>query len=255
MRTGSAPPADAGTVGAVIRVEPTLALMADVYGQSARGGATSPRFRAYVDAGARLAPVHGYNPMTSKAVLPTIEDLLAIDAERRAAATAAVVAAELGFTDDAAMHLTVATPGMWTDRLATEVEHRLLVRDPGGVLLWFDDLVDPIRVESATAAQTVRLVSARRAGPPVTLADAVAQEGAALALAGEAGEIATDAADALAVLAPDTGLPTMVAFLFGDDAARALGFTPLGLAGRAGERHAVALARAASQVSRRSAGT
>jgi hypothetical protein len=228
----------------VIEVEPTLAFMADVYRLTAEGGPASPRFRAYVEAGAERVPVHGYNPMTSKDVLPTIEALLAIDGEARLGAAANRVAAELGFTDDVAMHLTVATPGMWTDRLATEVEHRLLLRDPGGVLLWFDEPVLVEQLDAAIVAQAVRLVSFHRQGPPITLADAVAQEGEALARAGHLGEHDGAAAEALAVLEHDTDLPTMVAFLYGDDAARTMGFTPLGLDLHAGERHAVALARA-----------
>lgn len=228
----------------MIEVEPTLAFMADVYRLSAEGGAASPRFRAYVEAGAELVPVHGYNPMTSKDVLPAIEALLAVDAERRLASGANRVVAELGFTDDATMHLTVATPGMWTDRLATEVEHRLLLRDPGGVRRWFDEPVLLEQLDAAIIAQAVRLVSFHRLGPPVTLADAVDQEGDALARAGRPGEHDAAAAEALAVLGHDTGLPTMVAFFHGDDAARAMGFTPLGLGPHTGERHATALARA-----------
>jgi hypothetical protein len=71
-----------------------------------------------------MAPVHGYNPMTSKPVIDTIEALIDMRAEDRLETVANQTA-----------HITVATPGMWTDRLATEVEHRLLAKDPGG-LLW-----------------------------------------------------------------------------------------------------------------------
>ena len=228
----------------MIEVEPTLAFMADVYRLTAEGGPASPRFRAYVEAGAERVPVHGYNPMTSKDVLPTIEALLVIEAEACLGAAANRVAVALGFTDDVAMHLTVATPGMWTDRLATEVEHRLLLRDPGGVLHWFDEPVLAEQLDAAVTAQTVRLVSCHRHGPPTTLTDAVAQEGAALARAGDPGALDAAAAEALAVLGDDTGLPTMVAFLYGDDAAVTMGFSPLGLGPHAGERHATALARA-----------
>ena len=167
-----------------ITVVPTLAFMADVYRRPAAGGPTSGRFTRYVAAAAERLPVHGYNPMTSKPVLPTVEALLAVDAESVLAAAAGRTAARLGHEGDLAMHVTVATPGMWTDRTGTEVEHRLLGADAGALLWWFDQPVTPAAVEAEAVAQTARLVAGlRRGGPPATLADAVEQEGRALALA------------------------------------------------------------------------
>jgi hypothetical protein len=219
--------------------------MAEVYRRSTDGGARSERFGAYVDAARDRRPVGGYNPMTSKPVLPTIESLLAIDAEARLADVARRTAERVGFDGDAVVHLTVATPGMWTDRLATEVHHRLTAAaDPAEVLWWFDQRVDAAGFDAAVVAQTWRLITDRRHGRPVTLADAVAQEGTALALAGDPGRLDAVAADALDVLGDDEGLPTMVAFLYGDDAARAMGFTPIGLGDHVGYRHATALAHA-----------
>ena len=217
---------------------PTLAFMAGVYRRSTEGGADSERFQAYVAAAAESVPVSGYNPMTSKPVLETIEALVAVKAEARLASVANEVAARLGFRGEATMHFTVATPGMWTDRLATEVEHRLLGRDPGGVLWWFDEAVDAEAVESDIAAQTVRLVASARGGPPWDLAAAVHQEGLAMAMAGHDGRLDPGAADVAEVLGEDPSLSTMVSFLYGDDAAVAMGFTPLGLGDRVGYRHA-----------------
>lgn len=224
-----------------VRFVPTLAFMADVYRRSTEGGARSERFLAYTTAAREGTPVHGYNPMTSKPVGATVDALLAIDAEAVAAAAADDVASTLGHTDDELMHFTVATPGMWTDRLATEVEHRLLAKDPGGVLWWFDDVADVTAVESAARAQAARLVSVRRHGPPQTLRAAVAQEGAAAAASGLEPRVDDAAAAALDVLGDDTGLPSMVAFLWGDDGAREMGFTPIGLDAGVGIAHAVAV--------------
>lgn len=212
-------------------VVPTLAFMADVYRRSTDGGPRSERFAAYVAAAGEGLPVAGYNPMTSKPVLATIEALLAVDAEGRLERAAT--------GPEGVLHLTVAAPGMWTDRLATDVEHRLLLHDPGGVLWWFDEPVTAAGVDAAIAAQLVRFA---RPGPPATLAEAVEQEGRALVAAGERGRLDDVAADALAVLAGDTTLSTMVAFLWGDPAAEAMGFTPLGLPAGAGLAHATALA-------------
>lgn len=227
-----------------ITVAPTLADMADVYRRSLVGGPRSDRFRAYVELGARGAPVHGYNPMTSKPVLATVEALLAVDAETRLERIADATLRSLGERLDDVMFLTVATPGMWTDRLATEVEHRLLAKDPASVTWWFDDPVDVSVLDAEVVGQTVRLIRQRREGAPSTLASAVRQEGMAGALAGRPGRLDPVAAEALDVLGDDPSLGTMVAFLYGDRAARAMGFTPIGLDDAVGAHHAVALAAA-----------
>lgn len=238
-----------GHPAGAVTVVPTLSFMAGVYRLSIEGGPSSPRFRAYAQAAAERVPIHGYNPGTSKPVLAAVEALLGAGAEELLAAVAAEVmptwlarhgpgGAPLG------MHITVATPGMWTDRLATEVGHRLQGQDPGAALLWFDEPTDPASLRPLFAAEVVRALHLAKAGPPATLAEAVAREGEALALAGGGGERHPAAAEALEVYGGDPALPTMVAFLYGDDAARALGFTPLGLGDRVGYRHAAALAAA-----------
>lgn len=226
-----------------IAVAPTLATMAGVYREATTGGPASARFEAYVAAAASGEPIHGYNPMTSEPVLTTVEALLAHDAEGRLAVVANTTAAAIGATADLSMHFTVATPGMWTDRLATEVEHRLLGHDPGAVLWWSGDEVTAAALDAEIVAQTVRLVRTTRSGVPTTLSAAVDQEGSALAMAGWPGQLTDRAADALAVLGGDTSLSSMVAFLYGDRSARAMGFTPLGMAESEGYAHAAALCR------------
>jgi hypothetical protein len=224
-----------------VRVVPTLEAMAEVYRRSAVGGRDSPRFASYVELGREGVPVSGYNPMTSKDVLGTVERLLALDAEAVVADTAATVVKRLGADEDVALALVVATPGLWTDRMWAEVEHRVAGRGRNEVVLWQGDDVGLEAVRSAAAADTVRAVWSARYGIPATLRDAVAQEGLALTLAGMGGTYDDEAAAIYEVLADDTTLSSMVAFLFGDDAATAMGFTPVGLRPRVGERHAVAL--------------
>ncbi len=216
--------------------------MDEVYGRSLAGGARSDRFVAYAEAAARGARVHGYNPGTSKPVRDTIRALIAINAEDLLASIANEVAGRLGYHSDELLHFTVATPGMWTDRVGTEVEHHLLAKDPCGVLWWFDEPVSGDAVESAIASQAARLVIHRRAERPATLAAAVRQEGLAGVMGKRPGRFDTDAAAALDVLGNDASLATVVAFLYGDDAARAMGFTPIGLRDRVGLDHAIAIA-------------
>ena len=65
------------------------------------------------------------------------------------------------------------------------------------------------------------------------------REGIAAATAGFAGESSQMACAALETLGDDATPVTAAAFLFGDAAARTLGYTPLGLTGTEGLRHAI----------------
>jgi hypothetical protein len=225
-----------------ITVERTLELMANVYRALTFGGSQSARFRSYVNAVAATAPIQGYNPMTSAPVIDTIEALIDAQAEDRLESVATRITHLLGYRQDDTMHITVATPGMWTDRLATEVEHRLLAKDPGGLLWWCAQAINAETLDLEIVTQTVRLVLQRREGAPSNLTAAAHQEGVAGATAGQQGEFHTGAAEVLEVLGNDTGLGTMVAFLYGDTAATNMGFAPLGLSGSTGYAHAVAAA-------------
>ena len=224
-----------------IRVVPTLEAMVQVYRRSPVGGRDSPRFQTYLEYARMGLPIAGWNPMTSKDVLAGIERLLAIDAEALVAETAARVVERLGAEEDVPVAIVIAAPGMWTDRLATEVEHRIAGRGRNEILLWQGDDLGADAVRATATADVVRAVWASRYGIPATVKDAVAQEGLALGLAGMGGRFDAEAGAVLDVVGDDTTLSSMAAFLYGDEAATAMGFTPLGLGARVGERHAVAL--------------
>ena len=215
--------------------------MAEVYRKSTSGGSASDRFNAYVAAGRAGLPVSGYNPMTSQPVLATIEALIDLGAEDRLEKVANRTAESLGYERDDVMYVTVAAPGMWTDRLATEVEHRFVAKQPEGVLLWVGEPIEANVLDTEFVAQTVRLTHCRWHGPPAALADAFRQEGLAGALGGAVGRAHPQAAEVFGVLADDSGLATQVAYFYGDEAASTMGFTPLGLTGPIGYEHAVAL--------------
>ena len=212
-------------------VVPTLEVMADVYRRSRDGGNESDRFRAYVAAARRRAPIAGYNPMTGRPVLETVEALLAIDAE-------AIVDEVAG--PDVDLFVTVATPGMWTDRISTEVHHRL-GPPTGQVLLWTGEDPSAASVRREAVAQLVRV----RAAPVKTVREAAAREGEAYARAGLSGTPHGLVAEALDVVGDDEGVGTMAALLYGDEVAVALGWTPLGLPWLAGYEHAIAVSRTA----------
>jgi hypothetical protein len=216
----------------------TLQAMADVYRLSTTGGQNSPRFKRYVEIMREEGvPAHGYNPMTSKPALETVEALLAIDAE--------AVAEE--FSGDHDMYITVATPGMWTDRISTEIDHRLAPTNwsggPAAILLWTGEDTSVETVRRETIAQVVRLERDAR-----TTFEVAMREGYAYALSGDEGSIDDDVASALDVVGSDEALATKAALLYGDDVARTMGFVPLGLAGRAGYRHCIALHQSSGAV-------
>lgn len=203
--------------------------MAEVYRLSTSGSAGSQRFKHYVGLIGDGLPLTGYNPMTSKPVLETIETLLAIDAEKLADEHA----------DGNTLHITVATPGMWTDRISTEIDHRLAEVASDSILLWTGEEVSVDVVRRETIAQVVRLRSSARTTEEVAM-----REGLAYASSGAEGEWDDAVAEALKVVGADEALATKAALLYGDDVAKTMGFVPLGLRDHAGYRHCIAMASA-----------
>ena len=230
-----------------VRIAPTLAAMADVYQLSTDGGPESPRFTRYVDLNRDGYPVAGFNPMTgSKDTIKTVEALVELDAEELASETANECARDLGLRADIGLSITVATPGMWTDRLATEIEHRIGGRRWSEILVWSGEEVDADRLRLLTKAQMVRAGWATIHQPPRTVAQLAGQEGLAGAFAPDpaADPPSPDpaVADVLARVGADSHLATRAAFLYGDEVAQKLGWLPLGIGPSAGYRHSIAVA-------------
>jgi len=105
--------------------------------------------------------------------------------------------------------------------------------------LWTGDTPsrDLVREETATAIH--RMAHIRRRGPATTLGEMLDQEGTAMAAAACSGPTidAEDQTYTREVIAPFLGATdraTVIACLFGDDAARTLGYRAHGLSSRAG---------------------
>lgn len=231
-----------------VTVMPTLEAMAKVYELPTTGGPKSVRFARYVATMREEGvPAAGYNPMTSKPVGETIERLLELRAERVVHDAAVEAASVLGLDEDLVMFVTVSTPGIWTDRWATEVDHRLAPTNwsggIGSVLLWTGEEQTHETIRAETLAQVVRVAWIKRHGEaPRTVMDAVAQEGLAYALSGRTGAQSDAVADALDVVGTDETIASKVAVLYGDETAIALGHLPLGLPPMSGYNHAITLA-------------
>jgi len=252
----------AGKVSPVMQLAyvPLLKVQREIY--TIPAGAA--RFQAYLrqlinDAGDDLRlPLGGMNPMGREHVPLLLEAYLGLDADGRAERAAAEAAAEVaGEPGDYKLALVIVddAKGGWTNRAAAELEHcrgENPLRQRGWLVgfLWTSELPSAAAVQAEVRAVVHRAAYLGRHGPARTLRELLAQEGAVLVRSGAPRPGDELSADDLAytreVLQPRldaSDVPTLVAALFGDAAARALGHPPLGLSARAG----FALARSQAQ--------
>jgi hypothetical protein len=228
---------------------PLLAIQRDLY-RMPRG---MERFHAYLrtmvdpETGDLALPLVAMNPMGKDHLPLCLDRLLAIDADgvaaRATAETAGSLAPEPGrytvslvLADDAG--------GGWTNRTTSEYTNRFeqqayYARGFVAVTLWTSETYDAERVREETRLALFRAAWVGRHGAARALGEMLAQEGWAMSRAGTSGP-ALDREDVeytREILAPyreRRDRPTLVAALFGDEAARQLGYAPLGLTARAG---------------------
>jgi hypothetical protein len=233
-----------------IQVIPTLAMMAEIYRLPREGGASSPRFTRYVELVPRLYGLAAYNPMAGPHALETTEQLLAVDAEGVAREAASDAASLCGYTDALTLAVVLCAPGLWTDRLATEIEHRTSRRPPSGhglVLHWTRETPTADQVRREAIAEAVRVMAVAVRGRGESVVSLLHREGLAYALGGNPyGRVTAEderaVAEAVEVLGASEELSDMAAVLYGDPAAAALGWTPAGVAEHGGYRWAIDLA-------------
>lgn len=245
--------------GSQVRVAPTLHTMAGVYALTREGGPKSPRFAAYVaQTPTNWGLVH-YNPMAGDAALDTVNALIALDAERVAQQTAQQVADACDYSDAVVLAIAVRSKGFWTDRVATEVDERVSakqrVRRQGVISLWSREENGTDTVAREAAAEAVRVMWHAIHGVADTLNRVLACEGVAYALAepfGGLGPYATPitteetvaVVEAFEVLGDTRQAGEIAGVLYGDDAAKEMGWTPLGIPQYAGYRWAIQRASA-----------
>lgn len=230
------------------------------------------RFREYIktmtdaETGDLALPLVAMNPMGKEHVPALIDQYLALGAEqiaeeaindwRATASAVAAAGAKAPALQTKAYKLCVVVSddlkGGWTNRWASEFSHRIegaaiSKRRWLTALLWTSEPVSATRVREEVLTAIYREDYLQTHPPATTLREMLAQEGYATARAG----CTTPSLDAddlrytRTILAPhldahDRG--TVIACLFGDSAAKALGYTPQGLSDRAGL--ALALAEA-----------
>ena len=228
---------------------PLLGIQRDLY-RLPRG---RERFEAYlrtmVDSrtGDLALPLVDMNPMGKEHLPPLLDRLLELDAETvGAAATAAAQPATIDVSGAFRVGLVVSDDarGGWTDRCCNELGHRF---DGGALykrgwivgLLWTSEIPSETGVRREVLTSIHRLAHIRRRGPATTIAAMLEQEGEAMAAAGCDGPALDpdDLAYTREIIEPHLAAsdrPTVVACLYGDEAARRLGYRPLGFSPRAG---------------------
>jgi hypothetical protein len=206
-----------------------------------------------------LLPLLAMNPMGKDHVTALLDAYLAMDADGIGARVAAEAAARLAdVPGDFKVGLVVADDlmGIGTNRYDCEFAFRFGPRplcSPGSPPkrsrwlkdYWLQGVLWSSETPSERAVREAILTAAHRAaymhqhGPARTLREMLAQEGQVMALAGCIGPIldAEDIDYTREVLIPfldADDMRTCIECLFGDEASRALGFTPRGLSPWAG---------------------
>ena len=215
------------------------------------------RFAKYVqtmvgeDGDLRL-PLAGFNPMSKAHVADVLDRLLALDAEAVAVAAIAESVARLRgvqglpglpryrcglvVADDAA--------GGWTDRVLFEAKERFENRYAArhglfAVTWWSSEVPGADRVRSQTAAAIYRAAWIAKHGQAKTLADMMRQEGMAARFARTEEEpVAAEVVERVRGRLQSRHYPEQIACLYGDAAARSLGYDGVGVSEWGGLRFA-----------------
>lgn len=243
-----------------IEFVPLLQIQRDLY-ELPRG---RERFEAYLRTmidprtGDLSLPLVPMNPMGREHVPALLDSYIACTADEKAEQAVAAVSgryAEVAATFRVGLVIADDLKGGWTNRFAAEFGHRVETRafHRRGWLLGILWTSEAPRVELAVdeALMAVhRGAYIERHGYACTLGHMLAQEGFAAAAAGcTAPALETDdllyTREALTPLLEASDRPTVFAALFGDAAARQLGYRPLGLSDRAGLALALHQAREA----------
>lgn len=223
------------------------------------------RFRAYIATMTGgtddiVLPITAMNPMGKEHVAALLDQLLAADAETVAAGAVAEAAQRLAdIPGDRQVALVVIddAQGGWTNRYFSELAPPLDGDRPQArrralrwalVPIWTSETWPASAIRAAALAAIYRSAFVEQAGSPKTLREHMALEGLANLFAGaDAAPLDLEDLDYTAeVIRPyrDTrDYPTIFACLFGDSAARSVGYPPLGLSHRAGLALAHAEAR------------
>lgn len=227
---------------------PLLQLQRDLYALP-RG---MERFREYIktmtdpETGDLALPLVAMNPMGKDHIPAMIDEYIALDAEVMAAELCRGESSDSPAGREYKIGLVVSDDlkGGWTNRWASEFSHRFqsaafLKRGFLTGILWTSEPASAAKVREAILTSIHRAAYLESHPQPDTLREMLAQEGAVMARASCTSPVldADDLAYTRSVIAPHLDArdrATVVACLYGDTAANALGYPPQGLSDRAG---------------------
>jgi hypothetical protein len=211
------------------------------------------RFKEYIrtmtepGSGELKVPLVAMNPMGKDHLPPFLDHLLAIDADgvgaRALADAESPLASEPG-EYRACLVVSDDLKGGWTNRYTSEYSHRFEQRAyyrrawlPA--ILWTSEQYDATMVRGELLQCVYRVVYVQRHGLSRTLREMLAQESYAMRNAGSTTPTLDEddlayTREVLREYMSATDRATVIAALFGDAAARDLGYRPLGLSPRAG---------------------
>jgi hypothetical protein len=211
------------------------------------------RFQEYLrlmvdqEAGDLKLPLVAMNPMAKDHLLPFIEGLLDVNADEEGQKTTESAGRMLRAASGSyKVSLVVSDDfrGGWTNRYASEFSYRfnqqaLHKRGFIATILWTSEAYTADMVRGEVMLAIFRTAYVQEHGYPGTLGEMLAQESYAAGMAECEGPLldTDDLAYTREVLAPHmdaSDQPTLIAALFGDEAAKQLGYSPLGLSPRAG---------------------
>jgi hypothetical protein len=236
---------------------PLLQIQRDLYALP-RG---MERFREYLktmtdpETGDLALPLVAMNPMGKEHIPALIDEYIALGAEAIAEAACRVASLDAPGDREYKVALVVSDDlkGGWTNRWASEYSHRIesaafLKRGFLTGLLWTSEPASATAVRDAILTAIYRAEYLQTHAFPRTLREMLAQEGYAMARAGclTPSLDADDLAYTRSIIAPlleAHDRATVMACLFGDTAANALGYPPQGLSDRAGLALALSEAR------------
>ena len=191
-------------------------------------------------------PLLAANPMGKEHVLALLDQLLAMDADgigAQAAKGASAETADVPGEYKASLVLVDDLKGGWTNRWSYEYDLRRPAPDAKRFwvtgYLWTSEPASQRGVREAMLIAVQRTAYVKRFGPARTLRQIMIQEGEVMKRAGCTSPILEpdDLEYTRKVLAPfldADDMRTVIECLFGDPAARSLGFTPRGLSHWAG---------------------
>ncbi|HEY6330669.1 MAG TPA: hypothetical protein VI756_15130 [Blastocatellia bacterium] len=228
---------------------PLLAVQRELYGIP-RG---MERFRAYLSTmvdpatGDLALPLPGMNPMGKDHVPMLLDQYLSAGSDEAAASAvceAESLLSEVPGTFKVTLVLSDDAAGGWTNRYTSEFTARFGTKSyqrRGWIVgtLWTADPASPHRARQEALTAVYRTAHIQRNGYAVILGEMLRQEGYALSRAGcDEPKLNPEEIDyTREVISPyleTKDHASVMACLFGDEAAATLGYRPLGLSNRAG---------------------